>query len=1127
MNNSNNDSFYNNNINLNNNNLFSNDSNESNLDLDFDKDEDDNDDNNYYENFLNEFKKYYKYKKKNSHSHSQQHENIKHLLQQANNYYLSNNFDQAEDILKKIITISPNLKEPYQILSEIYNEKNDLKKSLFYLMLAADISKGDKDIWLKCCALNKKLKNYQQAEYCITRALKLDKNNLIILYERASLNEELGDVYKAIKIFKNFLNLYPDIEILLHTCNLYVKINKNLECVELIEEFYDKVKNKNNFNNNNNCFSVLINYLYFLYINNNMFEKGIKFYNEKIKKNNKNIDINNNNNFIIKLNLCEIMNIFINNKNNENIYNLIENIVLNFHKLLFEKLDIQETIKNIYLITDKLIYINKIDLIIDFCEKINKEIKEFNKFFEDKELNKITSFIYSKLGEYYYNKNNLEKSKEFFEKSLKEIQSNNNNNNNNNIENTNKNNIEKNINNNIENNNNNNIENNNNNIENNKNFSFSDIDVEDIKVNQNENIKEINNNLQVNNNGNINKYNKIGNYEDKNFIVVKLSEIYDKLGNKEKALNILKEGNNINNNNNNNNEIFNNNEDDNLSNYEIKNEDENNFNEIYNNNFNNNNNNIYEFNNDNNYINNNDNENNINLFNSFIPNIYDMEIKLNKNKKFLSKKTYRLSKKLKRNNNNNNKKNLLLNFQLNEFIHNNIHKLENNNDNNKRENQFSLSEIKKNFDEIHNEINNNKNLYLKLQSSLVLLNSNEINLFIKNTFEPLEKVIIQEIKIEKIKNKLRDYILEKSSIKNFFNQKSLFNFNFNENILTQNENNIDNNINDENINEKNFNENLFVRKSSLKYYLTKKKIVSTNNLVEKNFSSLETIEKYISKENFKKIISQFITHSFNKNKYNECYIILYLLYCSNDFLNIDDFLSFNFQIYFIMLNYKKKYYKYSYELLKKLIIKFNLNKINFFWIQLWNIGKKLNKILLRNYIYKLNINKNFKQQNLLKLFVGLCHYRSNNFETCINIFKELLNEYQNNSYLYFLLSLSILFQLRSRTIKNKNNKIIETFRYFNIYKNLRIKKYPFEVYYNLARIYHFIGLERFALENYKKVIYYLKNENIKQNNNINENKNNYFKNKLFFNCINNVCLIMKKNGNEDKIQDLIFENIVI
>ncbi len=182
---------------------------------------------------------------------------------------------------------------------------------------------------------------------------------------------------------------------------------------------------------------------------------------------------------------------------------------------------------------------------------------------------------------------------------------------------------------------------------------------------------------------------------------------------------------------------------------------------------------------------------------------------------------------------------------------------------------------------------------------------------------------------------------------------------------------------------------------------------------------------------------------------------------------------------------------------------------------MWKIGKKLNKILLRNYIYKLNINKHFKQSKLLKLFVGLCHYKSNNFEICINIFKELSNEFKNNSYIYFLLSLSILFQIRSRTIKNKKNKIIETFRYFNVYKNLRIKKFPFEVYYNLARIFHFIGFERFALENYKKVFYYLKNENY------------CFKNKLLFSCLNNVCLIMKKNGNEDKIQNLIFENIVI
>ena len=55
-------------------------------------------------------------------------------------------------------------------------------------MLAAQLS-SDKEMWIRCSKLNFKLKNYQQSEYCMTRASQLDKNNIYILYERGYLNE--------------------------------------------------------------------------------------------------------------------------------------------------------------------------------------------------------------------------------------------------------------------------------------------------------------------------------------------------------------------------------------------------------------------------------------------------------------------------------------------------------------------------------------------------------------------------------------------------------------------------------------------------------------------------------------------------------------------------------------------------------------------------------------------------------------------------------------------------------------------------------------------------------------------------------------------------------------------------
>ena len=138
----------------------------------YNSEEDEISDNEGYNNFMKEYKQYCKGMRKAMNNNADGEMNIQDLLNQANNFYLNNEYAKAKEVLEKIISVFPNLQEPYLILSQIYEEEKNDEKSLFFLMLAAQSSGGDKNIWIKCCNYNKKLKNYRQAEYCITRALK-------------------------------------------------------------------------------------------------------------------------------------------------------------------------------------------------------------------------------------------------------------------------------------------------------------------------------------------------------------------------------------------------------------------------------------------------------------------------------------------------------------------------------------------------------------------------------------------------------------------------------------------------------------------------------------------------------------------------------------------------------------------------------------------------------------------------------------------------------------------------------------------------------------------------------------------------------------------------------------------
>jgi hypothetical protein len=203
---------------------------------------------------------------------------------------------------------------------------------------------------------------------------------------------------------------------------------------------------------------------------------------------------------------------------------------------------------------------------------------------------------------------------------------------------------------------------------------------------------------------------------------------------------------------------------------------------------------------------------------------------------------------------------------------------------------LNLNDLKEDYEKLNLQIKNNVDCYLQLQESLLFLNNRQIDKFLDVSYGPLKVILSQELEIENYLKDLFRYLLEKSNIKNYFNNKSnIFekssfddNYFINTNISNM-ENSINNNIinldeNEENgENDKNSNEevkgdnNLFIRKSTNKILLTKKKILYTKNFIERELNSLDILPKYISHENFKELIMQFIKYSYEQGKNEQAF----------------------------------------------------------------------------------------------------------------------------------------------------------------------------------------------------------------------------------------------------------------
>ena len=1086
--------------------------------------EDDISDNEGYNNFMKEYKQYCKGIKKTIIRHIEGEINIQELLNQANNYYLNDNYEEAKKVLETIISVSPNLQEPYLILSQIYEEEKNDEKSLFFLMLAAQSSGGDKNIWIKCCNYNKKLKNYRQAEYCITRALKLDKKNLYILYERASLNEELGDIFKAIKIYTVILKLYPNYDILLHILILYERTQNYDKAINLFEEFYDKLKNKNKIE--------AVIFLYGFYLKHKKYDRGYQFFENKLSLS-KDSDIlemiTSNSLFKLRKLFCylylNLTNFIGENKQKLNLDKIVNEILNEFIYLINSETEAkygENCVKDhliilLYILED----LNKIEIFetvyYNLEKKLLKDINQINNY------KNIICEVKFQLGNYYFKNKSYKKCISLYEDSFSYL----------------------------------NPSSNNDNIKNliiiKLSESYQQIGNKEKAINiLNKANKQKIDNSKINTN--LNKINILSSKQNINKIISeKINDDNNSIVSSFEEKNIDEE----------------NNEYDNF----IKNQINENDNENIDKNIIINNEKEY-FKNEDLFIDRNDESRN-KKYNKDKFNLMEEELNINKNKilninyilsneksedlfpskimeNFLSRKRRLYTSFLNRyfpinlNNdieNDDIKKNTIVNCDcsFDNYLHRKIRNLNNTSNinnttfNNMTMDELNLNDLKEDYEKLNSEIKKNINLYLKLQESLLILNNNEIDKFLKISYEPLKTILSQELQIENYLKDLFKYLLGKSNIKNYFHKKSnifdksLYDENnisklnlnntFNNNTINIEEENDENNNEALLDNDKIKNDNLFVRKSTSKIFLTKKKIVFTKNFIEKELNSIDLLSKYISKENFRKIISQFIIQSYNKGMIEEAFNIIILILNSYKIINKNNYFCYDVVIYSVVVCFKKKLYKTSLELLKNSIIKYDLKQIPFFWIELWNICTHLTSSIARSYMYKLAINKNLSNNPLLKLIVSLCYYKTNYFEFCISNIKELIFQYDNNNnYFYFLLSLSYLHYAQNKRTKNKEEKYILMKKYFNLYKIERNYELPIEVIYNEGRLYHYLGIYKDAYNKYQEVLD--KIDNIAY-------LSNDIKKKIKFSTVYNMHLILVKGRNEKNAQDFLYKNLIV
>jgi general transcription factor 3C polypeptide 3 (transcription factor C subunit 4) len=161
-------------------------------------------------------------------------------LAQANAHFVQQDYNAAIAVLQEIIRIEPNTKSAYHTLSAIHTELGSHEKALQLDIVAAHIVPREGGVWRDLGARSRQAGLLQQAIYCFTSALGVNRNDVDALWDRAVLYGETGQIMKATSAFNTLLRLNPhDPTILRELVPILVKSEQVPDATRKLKDAFD------------------------------------------------------------------------------------------------------------------------------------------------------------------------------------------------------------------------------------------------------------------------------------------------------------------------------------------------------------------------------------------------------------------------------------------------------------------------------------------------------------------------------------------------------------------------------------------------------------------------------------------------------------------------------------------------------------------------------------------------------------------------------------------------------------------------------------------------------------------------------------------------------------------------
>jgi|GEM_PF-2480845 len=148
------------------------------------------------------------------------------------------NTDFAVTVLSKIIELDPTFTNAYILMSNIYTEKNNPEETLKYMMLAAEKSAPNADLYQNVAITYFNQKQYEQAIEWFRKASQIDPANIDFYDNIAVCYNILKDMPNALKALQQILAIQPEnVDAMIRAGNIAYQLGEKDTAAQYLASF--------------------------------------------------------------------------------------------------------------------------------------------------------------------------------------------------------------------------------------------------------------------------------------------------------------------------------------------------------------------------------------------------------------------------------------------------------------------------------------------------------------------------------------------------------------------------------------------------------------------------------------------------------------------------------------------------------------------------------------------------------------------------------------------------------------------------------------------------------------------------------------------------------------------------